>query len=256
MSTHIESRLAIELPGESEEVLIRPSLQKQFLGHSNLNSLVDSAKNVIRMVPFVRQCATIAAPSFQVIRNINPIRTVVDKGDPIADVALNKLDSVAPNLRKYEYNDLWACFIRPIKGSIGNTRRALTNGNETIKATIIEPSAKTVHDLRDRFHYVVYDNNGKGIISSTADPLVEPFNNYLENLVAKRSPKLKSDSKNHSSELYRTVQLVVNAVRGNIESSEDLDNLEIEDEKVKNHYVEGEKDTTHEGATEHTQLTI
>lgn len=252
MSTQIESRPAIELPGEREEAPISPGLQKQFLAHFKLYSLVNSTRDIIFMIPFVRQCATNISPSFQAIRDSNPIRAVMDKGDPIADGALNKLDSVAPNLRKYAYSNLWASFTRPVNGTLGNTRRVLTNGNEAIKTTIIEPSAKTVHDLRDRFHYVVYDNNGKGIITSTADPLVAPLNDYLENIV-KCSPTLKSDSKNHSSELSRTVQIVVNAVRGNIESTEELDNPKNEYDKLKNQYVDGAKDTIHEKAAEHTQ---
>jgi len=200
------------------------------------------------MIPFVRQCAGNIAPSFQAIRDTNPIKAVMDKGDSIADGALNKLDSVAPDLKKYEYSNFWASFTRPVSGALGNTRQALTNGNATIKTTIIEPSAKTVHDLRDCFHYVVYDNNGKGIITSTADPLVGQFNDYLENIVTKRSSTLKPDSKSHSSELSRTVQIVVNAVRR--KSTEDLENLKIEDEEAKNPYVEDEKHDIHEDITD------
>ena len=52
------------------------------------------------MIPLARQCATNIAPTYQVIRNTNPIKVVMDKGDPIADGALNRLDSVAPSLKK------------------------------------------------------------------------------------------------------------------------------------------------------------
>lgn len=248
MSTQIESRPAIKLPCEREEPPFSSCLQRQFLAHFKLYSLVNSTKDIILMIPFVRQCAGNIAPSFQAIRDTNPIKTVMDKGDSIADGALNKFDSIAPDLKKYEYSNFWASFTRPVSGALGNTRQAFTNGNETIKTTIIEPSAKKVHDLRA---LLVNDNNGKGIITSTADPLVGQFNDYLENLVAKLSSTLKPDSKSHSSDLSRTVQIVVNAVRR--KSTEDLENLKIEDEEAKNLYVEDEKHNIHEDITDYTR---
>lgn len=256
MSANIDTRSTIEHSGDSKvENPISPCLQKRFLTHFKLYSLVNSTRDIIFMIPLARQCATNIAPTFQVIRNTNPIKAVMDKGDPIADGALKKLDSVAPGLRKCDY-DLWTPFTRPVSGTLESSRRMFSNGNETIKATIIEPSAKTVHDLRDRFHYVVYDNNGKGIITSTADPLVAPFNDYLENLVAKRYPVSKPDSKNHSSELSRTVRLIVEAVRGvngATENPSQKSTREEEGGEIIDHYKAVEKDTAHEESVELTQ---
>lgn len=253
MSAHIDTSSTIEHSGDSKvENPISPCLQKKFLNHFKLYSLVNSTRDIIFMIPLARQCATNIAPTFQVIRNTNPIKVVMDKGDPIADSALNKLDSVAPGLKKYDY-DLWTPFTRPVSGTLECSRRVFVNGNETIRATIIEPSAKTVHDLRDRFHYVVYDNNGKGIITSTADPLVAPFNDYLENLVAKRHPMSKPDSKIHSSELSRTVRLIVEAVRGVHGPTENTSQKSAKEEgggEIIDHYEAFEKD--HEESVEHT----
>ena len=255
MSDHIDTCSTINPSGDHKvDNPIRPCLQKQFLTHFKLYSLVNSTRDIIFMIPLARQCATNIAPTFQMIRNTNPIKAVIDKGDPIADSALNKLDSVAPGLKKYNY-DLWTPLTRPVSGTLESSRRVLVNGNETIKTLVIEPSAKTLHDFRDRFHYVVYDNNGKGIITSTADPLVAPFNDYLENLVAKHYPVSNPDSKNHSSELYRTVGLIVEAIRGVNGATKNLNQRSKEEEGgvIIDRSEAIEKETAHEESIELTQ---
>lgn len=210
--------------------------QKQFLTHLRLYPLVNSTREIIFKIPLTKQCATNIAPTLQVIRDTNPIKAVMDRSDVIAVGFLNKIDTIAPGLKTYDYGDLWTPFTRPINGTLESYRRVLTTGNESIKSKIIEPSAKTVHDFRDCFNYVIYDNDGKGIIASTADPLVAPLNDYLENLVAKRFPESKTDSKIHSSELSRTARIIISTIQRDNGATDSSDkNSGIEETVVNDH---------------------
>lgn len=206
--------------------------QKQFLAHFRLYPLVNSTKEIIFMIPLARQCATGIAPTFHAIRNTNPIKAVMDRGDVIADETLNRIDTIAPGLKTYDYGDLHAPFTRPVNSALESSHRALMNTNESIKSVLIEPSARTVHDLRDRFHYVVYDNDGKGLIASSVDPLVGPLNEHLESFLLKRFPERKTESTTDSNELSRTVRIITSIILRNSTSSDVYP--DVPDEKLEN----------------------
>lgn len=197
--------------------------QRQFTTHIKLYALVNSTRDLIFMIPLIKRSTTCFSPTVQLIRNSSPIKGVLDRGDTIADGALNKLDNFAPNLKKYTYSDLHLPISRPANGAWQSSHRILANTNDSIKTAIIEPSARTVHDLRDRFHYVVYDNDGKGIISSSVDPLVAPLNELLEGFVVKRFPECKTSSTTHSSELSRTIRIIANVIMKSSGSSSELE---------------------------------
>lgn len=203
-----------------EEVAASP--QKQFLAHFRQYPLVNSTREAVFTIPFTRRCAVNLGHTLQAIRDTNPIKAVMDRGDLIADGALNQVDFVVPGLKTIDYPDLYAPITRPVNGAIEGTQRALTNFNGAIQRTIVVPTARTATDVRDRFHYVIYDNDGKGIITSTADPLVAPLNEGLEGFVWRYFPETKPVSKNHSSELSRTVRIINNFVfRVTVPTTED-----------------------------------
>lgn len=188
------------------------SPQKRFLTHVRKYPLVNSTRDVVFRVPGTRQVATSITPTLKAIRATQPVKWVMDTGDDIAVLMLTQLDSVFPILSTLEAHDLTDPITRPVNGTVKTTQETLNAAHESLFKTIVEPTAKNVSGLRYSFNTLVYDNNGKGIITSQVDPIVAPVNESIEKLITVWFPETEKVSKDHSSELARTLLMLNNVL--------------------------------------------
>ena len=73
----------------------------------------------------------------------------------------------------------------------------------------------------------MYDAEGKGIISSQADPMVAPLNHTLEQFVDNHFPIPKVPTEGHASEISRTFKIVGNLIsRGEKEKEKRKESLD------------------------------
>lgn len=204
MSTQVENPTA----PQDETV----NVHRKFLAHINKYPLANETKDAFLSIPYTKRVTESIVPTLQVVRETNPFKLVIDQGDIVADGTLNQVDRFVPTLQTITYSDLTTPITRPIHGTVEGAQKVLGNVNQTIHKNVTDPTVKFANDVRQRVSHLMHDEQGKGIVTSHADPLVAPINENLEKVVEKYFPKTKKVSKDHSSELSRTVRIVSNVV--------------------------------------------
>lgn len=170
------------------------SPQEQLISHIRKYPLANSTRDLILAIPCARTVADSVTPSFQFVRNTYPINVAFDCGDKLADGLLDQLDKSIPSLQTLESRDLTDPVCVP-----------LHEAQQAILKDVVEPTVKSVSEARYRLHSVISDNDGKSFILSYADPLMAPVNESIERFVEVWFPGSQKVSKDHSSELSRTV---------------------------------------------------
>ncbi|CUM63515.1 uncharacterized protein PRCAT00001091001 [Priceomyces carsonii] len=189
------------------------AFQRHFSAHCKEYPILLSTRNMVLSLPLSLKIASTVAPHLSSVRETQPIKTVMDKGDLIADGALGKIDKHIPSLKTLEVHDLTDPVTRPINGAIDSVKAKNAIIVDSLLKNLVEPSVKTVNEIKGKFHSTLYDAEGKCVITSVADPMVAPVNQKLDQLVEAHYPDIKKVPKEgQSSELSRTAQIVYNLV--------------------------------------------
>lgn len=180
------------------------SPQEQLVAHIRKYALAKSTRDLILAIPCARSVADTVTPGFQFVRNTYPIKVAFDCGDMLADGLLDQLDRTIPSLQTLECRDLTDPVCVP-----------LHDAQQVVLKDVVEPTFKSVNEARYRLHSVVSDNDGKSFILAYADPLVAPVNESIERFVEVWFPGTKKVTKDHSSEISRTVLIFGNVLTAN-----------------------------------------
>lgn len=91
-----------------------------FCAHLDTYPTYVSFKNAFYAIPLTKRTVKILRPPVRYVRNTNPIKFVIDRGDSFADGALCRVDSAIPALKTLEIRDI----LSPLRG---RTLRPQTN---------------------------------------------------------------------------------------------------------------------------------
>lgn len=189
------------------------SPQTLFLKHFRLYPVVKSTRSAIYAVPCVKTVASSVKPVLKSIRATEPVKSVMNQGDLVGIYTLEQLDRFCPQLKTLEVHDLTDPVTRPINGTFKLVNDAVSATNRQINITFVEPTNRALLNLGSGFTSLVYDENGKGVISSRADPIFEPINNNLESCINRYLHDIKPVPKETlTSEMSRTCRIIMNAL--------------------------------------------
>jgi sporulation-specific protein 4 len=189
------------------------SPQTLFLKHFRLYPVVRSTRSAIYAVPCVKTVASSVKPVLKSIRATEPIKSVMNQGDSVGIYTLEQLDRFCPQLKTLEVHDLTDPVTRPINGTVKLVNDAVSATNKQINTTFVEPTNRALLTIGSGFTSLVYDENGKGVISSRADPIFGPINNNLESCINRYLHDIKSVPKETlTSEMSRTCRILLNAL--------------------------------------------
>ncbi|EGW33745.1 uncharacterized protein SPAPADRAFT_59107 [Spathaspora passalidarum NRRL Y-27907] len=181
--------------------------------HFKKYPIVHSTGALVRSIPLSKTFFGVFNYSFQTVRNVQPCKAIINTSDEYANRALDEMDRWFPSLQTIETKDITTPITKPVATAIEGVQTSITTINETVSKNVVEPTINVLESAKQGFESKVYDSEGKGIISSQADPLVAPINNSLQNFVDRQFPdKERVPQEGHSSELARTLKIVSNAL--------------------------------------------
>ncbi|KAG7191913.1 uncharacterized protein KQ657_002702 [Scheffersomyces spartinae] len=189
-----------------------PSSSLKLLAHLKQYPLISQTRDMVLQIPFTKTALETISPSLKAVSETQPFKIVLDKSDLAADSMLYTLDKSFPRLKHFAMNDFIDPISRPINGTAERLNSEVKHAKEQIDQNILTPTAKAAFTAKESFSALVIDNQGKGIISSQADPIIGPVNDKLEELVQAHLPDTKKVSKRHSSELSRSMRLIKNVL--------------------------------------------
>lgn len=79
-----------------------------FCAHLDTYPTYVSFKNAFYAIPLTRRTVNFFRPPVHYVRNTNPVKFVIDRGDAFADGALCRVDSAIPALRTLEIRDIFS----------------------------------------------------------------------------------------------------------------------------------------------------
>ncbi|CAK9437591.1 uncharacterized protein LODBEIA_P19690 [Lodderomyces beijingensis] len=191
------------------------------LSHLRTYPLVKTSSNLFGMVPGSGFTVSTARSSFAFIRSYQPFKYLIEASDKFSNSMLDQLDKWIPSLQTVEVQDLTNPIATPVANAVDSIQHTVSGINDSVSRnildpvnrTIIEPTKSRISDARDGLNQRVHDENGKGIVSSQADPLVKPLNDTLENFVGNHFPDRKINNEGgHSSEIARSFKIVGNII--------------------------------------------
>lgn len=187
--------------------------QQQFLNHARLYPIVQASRSAFYTLPFTKVLADSVRPTLQTIRMIEPLKVIMDQGDLMGVFTLQQLDRICPQLKTLEFHDLTDPVCIPINSSVQSVNKFIEVTNTSVQMSVIKPTNEVIYTFRNRFLSLVYDSNGRGIISSQADFVFSPINSNLEAGVARYFNDIKTVPKEGlSSEMSRTWRILLNAL--------------------------------------------
>ncbi|CAK7905092.1 hypothetical protein CAAN3_07S06524 [[Candida] anglica] len=184
-----------------------------FLAHFRSYPIISSTREAIYAVPITNRLAGIATPVLLAVRETQPIKAVMDRGDLIGDYTLSQIDIIFPTLTTLEVHDLTDPVTVPINGAFKALFDSVNTLNTSLGKLCVEPFASVIHGLSAQFNALVHDANGKGIVSSQFDPIFLLINNNLEALTDRCDIKTVPEE-GSTSEMSRTRQIICNTLAG------------------------------------------
>uniref|UniRef100_A0A060TAR4 ARAD1D25850p n=1 Tax=Blastobotrys adeninivorans TaxID=409370 RepID=A0A060TAR4_BLAAD len=125
---------------------------------------------------------------------------IIDRADRFGDRMLTRLDKRYPQLQTAQPEEVYQMAREPL-------RRARTRAH-----TARNSARSSVHAARSRYARV-YDTQGKPLVRSQLDPVLEPLNNRLEDTIIQRIPNSRIPDRKVTNEFSRTVHLGRSAAR-------------------------------------------
>ncbi|CAH2352107.1 hypothetical protein CLIB1423_05S05754 [[Candida] railenensis] len=192
-----------------------PSTKDIFLNRARSYPLVQSTRSAIYSIPCTTQVKNAIKPTLKIIRSTEPIKTIMDNGDLIGIYSLDQLDRIFPTLKTLEAHDLTDPVTRPFRSTSTFVNHCIEGTNQNFQSVVVQPTNKAMNDLRTSLFSVIYDANGKGVISSRADPIFKPINNQLETAISRYLHDIKTvPEEGSTSEMSRTWRILLNAMMG------------------------------------------
>lgn len=196
------------------------SAHQKLLSHVKQYPLVISGVETLCMIPYSKELYSSTIPVIKYVRNTQPIKVAMDKCDIMADSLLTQVDNLFPMVKTLEVHDITDPVVRPAIKIGEEVRISFETAHETAMKTVVEPTAKSINGIRYNIHSVMYDENGKSVVTSKLDPIVAPMNEKLEEIITIWVPDIKKVSKDQSSELSRTILILTNIVKNAHEEPE------------------------------------
>ena len=170
-----------------------------------------STKNAIELIPLSRSVFSLMNNSFSYVRGYQPVKYVVGKGDTYSNRVLDEVDKWFPSLQTTEVQNITDPITKPVSSTVETVQKGIISVNDSVNKNFVEPTKSALGTVKEEFQNKVYDSEGKGIITSQADPLVGPFNQTLEQFVENHFPTTKKvPNDGHTSEISRTFKIVGN----------------------------------------------
>lgn len=139
------------------------------------------------------------------------MKYVVGKSDNFTNRILDEVDKWFPSLQTTEIQDITDPITKPVSSTVESVQKGIVTVNDSVNKNFVEPTKSALGTVKEEFQNKVYDSEGKGIISSQADPLIGPFNQTLEQFVENHFPNSKKiPNEGHASEISRTFKIVGN----------------------------------------------
>lgn len=197
---------------ESTEVASEVSPHQKLLSHVKQYPIVTTGADAVFMVPHSKQVYDLVKPKAKIIRETQPVKMVLDKCDTITDGLLTQVDTLFPLIKTLEVHDITDPVVRPALKTSEEVKIAYEMAHEKAMRTVVEPTVKSLNGIRYNVHSVMYDENGKSVVTSKLDPIVAPVNEKLEGVISSMIPDIKKVSKDQSSELERTALILINVI--------------------------------------------
>ncbi|EMG49251.1 hypothetical protein G210_0061 [Candida maltosa Xu316] len=186
------------------------------LQHLKNYPVLTSTKTAIELIPLSKSVFSIMGSSFSMARSYQPMKYIIGKSDIYANRALDELDKWLPNLQTVEVQDITNPITKPVSSTVETVQKQIVSVNESVNKNFVEPTKSALGTVKEEFQSKVYDAEGKGIITSQADPVVAPFNESLEQFVENHFPNSKKvPVEGHSSEISRTFKIMGNMISRN-----------------------------------------
>lgn len=207
-SSPIEGPSSNNIPQQTQELTSDELLT---LHHLRQYPVLTSTKNAIELIPLSKSVFSLMGNSFSFARSYQPMKYVVGKSDNFTNRILDEVDKWFPSLQTTEIQDITDPITKPVSSTVESVQKGIVTVNDSVNKNFVEPTKSALGTVKEEFQNKVYDSEGKGIISSQADPLIGPFNQTLEQFVENHFPNSKKiPNEGHASEISRTFKIVGN----------------------------------------------
>ena len=82
-----------------------------------------------------------------------------------------------------KFRNITTPITKPVNDTVETVQNTITAVNGSVNKNFVDQQKSALGSVKENFKNHVYDAEGKGIISSQADPMVAPLNHTLEQFV-------------------------------------------------------------------------
>ncbi|KAH3678503.1 hypothetical protein WICMUC_001520 [Wickerhamomyces mucosus] len=196
-----------------ENLTADPTSNHELSKHILSYPLVKETYDLIEEIPGVKVVISNAQPVAEFIHSQPLLKPVIKTLDNAGNSTLNSIDSVAPGLQTATYKSVGQAFQEPFIQASTAIKSGVTYVNETVENNVVSPTIQLTHDAREFYNKKVYNTNGKPLLRSSIDPIVKPYNTFIESFTEKNFPNGEPVAKNFPSEFDRKFQLDLNLIQ-------------------------------------------
>lgn len=187
----------------NNSVITQLSSSGNFIKHLKTYPIVVTTRQEVLKVPYmdnaIDMMTTVMAPLW------------CEFSDKMANGALNQIDRIVPSLKTTQASDITDCVTKPVVELAAYTDAATVITKKIIQNEITQPATKVPTDVEKIYHHYLYNEEGKNRLLSPMDPMIEPVNGVIIQLVDYWKPDtLKPTSKESTSEIHRGKHILWN----------------------------------------------
>lgn len=178
-----------------------------FIAHLKMYPIVITTRQQVLKVPYMDSMidvmTTMVAPLW------------CGWSDSLANGTLNQLDRMMPTLKTTQMTDITDCVTKPVVEIVAYTNAMKETSKKIIEREISEPATKVSTEVGKYYQQAVYNENGKNRLLSPMDPIMEPLNDKMIQMVDYWKPDtLKPTSDASTSEIHRGKHIFWNFLVG------------------------------------------
>lgn len=193
----------------------------KFISHLKEYPLVVTTKEEFMKLPYMEGIHNRVSPIVKDASSTIGIKLFCDTSDTMGDTVLTQVDRIFPNLKTVKAEDITDPLMLPVISIIGYGKQLGIAATRTFDAQVAEPTKKVMTELEHYYQKTVYNDKGKNKFLSPIDPLVEPVNKQIVQVVKYLKPDSKQvSSEEATSEISRAKHIVWNFVVGKTEPAE------------------------------------
>lgn len=128
----------MEIPAEPMpiETTTATTSNRKFMNHVRQYPFLVSTKQAMLTLPYTQDVCTLVIPPIRSLRNTEPVMSIVNTGDAVADLFLCQVDRLVPSLKTLEVSDLTSPVTKPIEATMVGIASCVAMANSATSSTI------------------------------------------------------------------------------------------------------------------------